>query len=298
MTDVFAAGGGLGAVSREAMEKESRRMVAPRHWREWSCMAVLLGLLLVPAAGRGAADSNNLFASPSQFLNTVRQDYEDLYLSPRHLIHLGIALGAGAVVANTNIDREIQEWYQSHVRTEGGNRVSDVAKVFGQGQYVIPVSVAAALLGDRLSADTGASPIGTWGERATRAYLTGGSALLVTQWLTGGSRPDEGSSHWRPFHDDNGVSGHAFVGAVPFLTAGRMCEENPLARYLLYAASTLPALSRVNDNAHYPSQAFLGWFLAWEATGSIARTDRNDRHISLAPALIGDAYGLALCIQW
>jgi hypothetical protein len=168
----------------------------------------------------------------------------------------------------------------------------------GTGQYVVPVSVAAALLGDRLSLDGGASPVSTWGARSLRAYLTAGPAMFVTQWLTGGSRPDEGSSHWRPFHDENGVSGHSFVGAVPFLTAARMCEDDPLVRYLLYAASALPALSRVNDNAHYPSQAFLGWFLAWEATGAIAQREHADQSVSLAPAVIGDAYGLALCIRW
>jgi len=122
--------------------------------------------------------------------------------------------------------------------------------------------------------------------------------LLATQWLTGGTRPDEGSSRGRPFHDDHGVSGHAFIGAVPFLTAGRMCAENPLARYLLYAASTRPTLSRINDNAHYPSQPFPGWFLAWEATGAIAQPEQGDRHISVAPAIIGDTCGLALCVRW
>ena len=273
-------------------------MIAPQHCREWSCIVALLGLLLTPPIGRGAQDSNNLFASPSQFLSTVKEDYEHLYLSPGRLLHLGAAFGAGAIMANTDIDRETQDWYQKRVRTDGGDQVSKIAKAFGEGQYLIPISVAAALLGDRLSPDTGTSPIGTWGERATRAYLTGGPAVLLTQWATGGSRPTEDDSHWRPFQDDNGVSGHAFIGAVPFLTAGRMCEENPLARYLLYAASALPALSRINDDAHYPSQAFLGWFLAWEATGAIAQTDRSDRHVSLAPIMTGNACGLALCVRW
>ncbi|MCX5644240.1 MAG: hypothetical protein NTZ17_06090 [Phycisphaerae bacterium] len=273
-------------------------MLTPRHCREWSCIVALLGLLLVPPVGRGAQDSNSLFASPSQFLDTVKQDYEDLYLSPGRLLPLGVAFGAGAIMANTDTDRKIQDWHHEHVRTDGGDQVSKIAKVFGEGQYLIPISVAAALFGDRLSPDTGTSLIGTWGERATRAYLTGGPAVLLTQWATGGSRPTEGASHWRPFQDDNGVSGHAFIGAVPFLTAGRMCEENPLARYLLYAASALPALSRINDDAHYTSQAFLGWFLAWEATGAIAQTDRSDRHVSLAPLMTGDTYGLALCVRW
>jgi membrane-associated phospholipid phosphatase len=285
-------------------------MIEPRHCRPWLAIVALWGLL-VPSMGRAAAEgpptqnsafgspvSNSLFASPSHFLDTIRQDYEDLYLSPSHLIRLGAAFGAGAIMANVNIDRETQEWYQDHLRTKAGDRVSDVAKVFGEGQYLIPVAVAAALLGDRLHFDEGISPVGTWGGRATRAYLTGGSALLATQWLTGGSRPAENDSHWRPFHDNDGVSGHAFIGAVPFLTAGRLCEENPLVRYLLYAASALPALSRINDNAHYPSQAFLGWFLAWEATGAIAQRERGDRRISIAPASMGDAYGLALCVRW
>lgn len=122
--------------------------------------------------------------------------------------------------------------------------------------------------------------------------------MLLMQWATGGSRPTEDDSHWRPFHDNNGVSGHAFIGAVPFLTAGRMGQDNRLARYLLYAASALPAWSRVNDNAHYPSQAFLGWFLAWEATGAVFQTDKGSRSVSLVPMITEDACGLALCIQW
>jgi hypothetical protein len=257
-----------------------------------------LGVLLAPRVGRGAEDSNSLFASPSQFLSTVEEDYEHLYLSPGRLLPLGVAFGAGAIMANTDTDRKIQDWYQTRVRTDGGDQASKVFKAFGEGLYLIPISVAAALLGDRLSPDTGTSPIGTWGERATRAYLAGGPTVLLTQWATGGSRPSEGDSHWRPFRDNNGVSGHAFIGGVPFLTAGRMCEENLPARYLLYAASALPALSRINDNDHYASQAFLGWFLAWEATGAIAQPDRSDRHVSLAPMMTGDACGLALCVRW
>jgi hypothetical protein len=273
-------------------------MMTPQRRCEWSCIVALLGLLLASSVGRGAQNDGDLFASPSQFLGTVKQDYEHLYLSPSRLLHLGAAFGAGAIMANTDIDRLIQDWYQTHIRTDGGDHASEVAKAFGEGQYLIPISVAAALLGDKLSSDTRTSPIGIWGERATRAYLTGSPAVLVTQWATGGSRPTEGSSRWQPFQDNNGVSGHAFIGAVPFLTAGRMCEENPLARYLLYAASALPALSRVNDNAHYTSQAFLGWFLAWEATGAIAQANQSDRHVSLAPLMTGDACGLALCVRW
>ena len=272
-------------------------MIMSQRRREWLFLVALFGLL-VPATGQAAADSNSLFASPSNFLNTLKQDYEDLYLSPDHLLHIGIAFGAGGIVANTKMDQNLQDWYQEHVRTEATNRVSDVGKILGTGQYVVPIALGAALLGDRLLPGDGTSPLGTWGERATRAYMTGTPALLLAQWVTGAPRPDEGSSHWRLFRDGHGISGHSFIGAVPFLTVAQMCEDNALARYLLYAASALPALSRINDDAHYPSQAFLGWFLAWEATSAIAQREKWNQHVSLEPAIIGDGYGLALCIRW
>jgi hypothetical protein len=231
-------------------------------------------------------------------LDTVKHDYENFYLSPERWIHFGLAFGAGAIMANTNMDGEVQDWYQQRIRSETTNRISDVGKILGTGQYVVPVCLGAALLGERLWQDEDGSPLGTWGGRAMRAYATGLPALFAAQWLTGPSRPDEGDSHWRPFHDGHGFSGHTFIGAVPFLTAARMCEDDPLARYLLYAASILPGLSRINDNQHYPSQVFLGWFLAWEATGAIAQTSLGDKHLSLEPTAIGDGYGLALTIRW
>jgi hypothetical protein len=273
-------------------------MSAVQYWGRGTFVVAVLGLLTVATVDLGAENSGGLFSSPSQFLGTVSEDYEHLYLSPERLVQFGVAFGAGAVMANTNMDGSIQDWFQGHVRSDSSDQVSKVAKVFGEGLYVIPVSLVAAVLGDRLSEEGETSLIGTWGQRASRAYLAGGPLLLLSQWATGGSRPNEDDSHWRPFHDNNGVSGHAFIGAVPFLTAGRMCEDNPLARYLLYAASALPALSRVNDNAHYSSQAFLGWFIAWEATSAVVQTDRSDRHVSLAPMITDDAWGLALCIRW
>ncbi len=66
------------------------------------------------------------------------------------------------------------------------------------------------------------------GVYASRAYLVGAPAMLLMQNVTGGSRPEEmdHGSKWDPFHDDNGVSGHAFMGAVPFLTLANMYDDN------------------------------------------------------------------------
>jgi hypothetical protein len=275
-------------------------MVAVRRRWRWPIIAAVIGMLVVPAVGRETEDSDNLFSNPSHFIDTVKEDYKQLYLKPHRLIQLGVAFGVGGIMANTNSDGDMQDWYQEHIRSDRTDRASKVAKIFGNSWYVMPVSVAAAVWGDKFSAEGETSPITTWGERSTRAYFDGGPFMLLMQWTTGASRPSEDDSHWRPFHNNHDVSGHAFVGAVPFLTAGRMCEDNTLVRYLLYAVSTLPALSRINDNAHYPSHAFLGWFLAWEATDVVARTHNNKQHVLLAPTpmMTADGWGLEWYIRW
>ncbi len=77
-----------------------------------------------------------------------------------------------------------------------------------------------------------------------------------------------------------------------------MCKDNRLARHTLYAASTLPLLSRINDDSHYPSQALLGWFLAWESTGAVSSVSNKDRLAALVPMVTRDGYGVSLCLQW
>ncbi len=272
-------------------------MTGPQRCPRWPSIAIL-GLLSSLSVGWGAENRSVLFESREQFLGTMKQDYSHLYLSHDRLLRLGAAFGVGAVMTNTDMDGNFQDWYQRRVRTDTGDDLSSFAKVFGEGKYLIPISLAAALVGDKLSPNIETLPVGAWGERTFRAYLAGVPALLLTQYLTGGSRPTEGDSRWSPFSDNNGVSGHAFIGAVPFVTAARMCKHNRLARYALYVASALPALSRVNDDAHYASQAFLGWFLAWEATGAITQTDRSKRPVSLAPLVTNNGCGLSLCILW
>ncbi len=100
--------------------------------------------------------------------------------------------------------------------------------------------------------------------------------MLAMQRLIGASRPGEApsESHWEPFLDDNGVSGHSFMGAVPFITAAQM-TQNPWLRGGLYVGSGMAGLSRVNDNRHYASQVVLGWWMAYIAARSVNRTENG-----------------------
>ncbi|MDY0166212.1 MAG: phosphatase PAP2 family protein [Thermoguttaceae bacterium] len=115
------------------------------------------------------------------------------------------------------------------------------------------------------------------------------------QFLLGASRPGETDyrSQWKPFDDTNAVSGHAFIGAVPFLTAAEM-TENLAARAFLYVGSACTAWSRVNDDAHYLSQVILGWYMAYLACRSVEATGEDMQTLSLVPLAGPELSGLGL----
>ena len=138
--------------------------------------------------------------------------------------------------------------------------------------------------------------IGLWSRRSLRAYLSVW-CRVSTQILTGASRPNENrGSDWRPFDDNNGTSGHAFIGGVPFFTAAMM-TENKLARYAWYGAGSLVGLSRFNDGKHYMSQVILGWVIAYESARTIADVEQN-REITWRLLPLGDGAMLSMNARW
>ena len=81
--------------------------------------------------------------------------------------------------------------------------------------------------------------------------------------------------------------------SVPFLAAGKM-SHNPWAKAAWYGVSVLPALSRVNDDRHYFSQVFLGWYIAWLATNAVDDSIQRPRNFRVAPTWSPSGPGLML----
>lgn len=79
-------------------------------------------------------------------------------------------------------------------------------------------------------------------------------------------------------NDSNGVDRHAFIDSVPFLTIAYINNNNALIKYSAYIASTLAAVSRINDNQHYLPQAILGWYLGWKSVDSICTADSKKKY--------------------
>jgi hypothetical protein len=232
--------------------------------------------------------------------NTLSDDYMEFY-SRNRLKRMGLVFASGAIIANSNIDEYIQKKYQTNIRSSTTDDIADVVKDFGEYKYLIPVTVAAALI-DNVFEDTAYNrTVGRWGKRMMRSYLVGTPLLLTLQPIIGASRPSEGmGSNWHPFSFDdvNGISTHAFIGAVPFLTMAGMSDDNLYLKSFFYLASTACAWSRINDNAHYFSQAALGWYLAWESTDAILDRENEEKKLTVRPMFLGDGYGISINMQW
>jgi hypothetical protein len=230
----------------------------------------------------------------------VVEDYRNFY-SCESLTCITAAFGAGALMANTGFDTTMQNAWQQGVRpTDVGTFFSD-CKVLGEGKYALPIFGAAALTGVVLEGQPAGDIVGEWGSRSLRIFVVGAPPVYVLQMATGASRPGESSagSDWHFWNDNNGVSGHAFVGAIPFLAAAEMVE-NPLAKGTLYVCSTFVGFSRMTDNAHYPSQIFLGWYLAWASSMAVSRTETHfaGMEVRVVPLPIADMGGLAVEAKW
>lgn len=224
----------------------------------------------------------------------IRSDYRNYYccVTMRDLC-LGVA--GGAVLANTSLDADFQGWYQRDVRSSGTDDFAAFWKVFGEGWIFVPAYAGLALVGGVFEDRPLVGGVGEFGDRVTRGYLVGVPPMVLMQYLLGGSRPGESGvgSQWKPFADTNGVSGHAFMGAVPFITAAKMCQ-NPWMKATLYTFSTLPAWSRINDDTHYLSQACLGWWMAYLACRAVDDTEHADRCFTFTPLIAPQMTGLAM----
>ncbi|WP_339733833.1 phosphatase PAP2 family protein [uncultured Gimesia sp.] len=231
----------------------------------------------------------------------VKADHVNYY-SQESLTWLAGGFGVGAIMANTSLDGGIQNHFQSSVHSASSDEWLHglhAQKELGNGRYTLPLFAAAWAAGALFEKIPLVNATGEWGERSIRAIIVGTPPMLAMQYVTGASRPGEttANANWKPFQDNNGVSGHSFMGAIPFLAAAKMTDK-PLLKLVFYAGSTLAPLSRVNDNRHYPSQVFLGWWMAWIATNAVDATQNADRNWSVFPISYSGGTGIAFEYRW
>jgi hypothetical protein len=241
-------------------------------------------LLLLPLFSVCRAEE---ILSAGRAVDIVKTDFGNFYLDRPNQIRLGIGIAVHGLFANTNMDRYIRDRYQENIRSDGTDRAAKIARVPGEVLVAMPVYIGIYGAGGLLPNPT----IRDWAQKSFRATVVGAPALAFLALAIGSDRPTDGDSKWRPFHGSHGVSGHAFFGGVPFITAAKM-TENPYHKGVFYGLSTFAGLSRINDDLHYFSQAALGWYLAYLSCDVVLNTDKGRKgktDIAFVPVGMGFA---------
>ena len=188
------------------------------------------------------------------------------FYAPRNLVRLGLGFLLGAVLANSPIDQWLTDAYRQNVHSDSPAASSSRwwTKQMGEKHTVIIAPIAAMAIGILAPANPVAATVGTWGVQFSRTFLVAAPVTYGVSWALGGDRPkNEHGSQWQSWRlKQYGISGHAMAGAIPFLVMAGM-TANPVAQTTLYVCSGLTAWSRVDSQSHYPSQVFLGWWLAF-----------------------------------
>ena len=232
----------------------------------------------------------------SDQLRRLKEDYKTFYLGP-NLLYVGIAVAVAAPIANTRADHAIRNWYQNQAgqgRSAGADNTADVFKQFGEYKYAIPLYFLMSFSEHVCPDMPMMSPISDFGNRSLRALAVGAPAVGILQIGLGSGRPFTEDSNWSPLRHSNGVSGHAFVGAVPFLTAASMTESRAL-QALLIAGSLAPAWSRIHTDDHYFSQVLLGWSIAYLSVQTVNQTESR---FHIVPIEIPNGMGMGVVMQY
>jgi membrane-associated phospholipid phosphatase len=253
-------------------------------------IGLVLAVWLLPLGHRCIAEDNGAI---SRGIEAVKTDFGNFYLDRANLTNLGIGVAGAAVFANTGMDRYIRNKYQNDLRSKDTDEATKIFNISGTALVLVTVPVYIGTYGAGMLLHN--STMEEWAQKSFRATLVGGPALLFLATATGADRPTEGNSHWKPFQNIHGVSGHAYIGGIPFITAAKM-SENPYQKAIFYGLSTVTGLSRINDDKHYFSQVAMGWYLAYLSCAAVEKgNDRQEGrvHVQLAPV----PKGIAITVQ-
>jgi membrane-associated phospholipid phosphatase len=206
-------------------------------------------------------------------------------------------------LANTTVDQEFRDWFQDNVATSPDTW--KFAKLMGE-PWIVPAFLLAVWAIDEWAPRYGffrerlwTPELGYWSRQSIRAMLVGAPVVFSLQYIIGSSRPGEApyGSEWRPFADNNGVSGHAFVGAVPFLVAAQRADHW-FWKATFFAGSGLAGYSRINDDAHYLSQVLLGWSIAYLSVEATRWTEGSQVQYRIVPLTIDGEVGIGVEMRY
>ncbi len=127
-------------------------------------------------------------SGPVRLVRRLWNDQLNFY-APDSLLVLGIGLGVGAAVANTQLDGDIQRHLQSslhHANSDDWLEGLHANKELGDGRFTLPIYASAWAIGSLFPDAPLANGSRIWGGRTIRGFLVGAPPVLLLQRVTGG----------------------------------------------------------------------------------------------------------------
>jgi hypothetical protein len=206
----------------------------------------------------------------------------------------------GTAVVLFTVDENIQTWVQEHKNAATG-RLSDNAKKIGT--LSVPSLAALGLYG-YLAKDGKAKKTFLL---SVESFLVTGAFVQTLKRSTGRHRPFTGDSHdtWsgaRLSGKNEHLSFPSGDASSAFAIASVIASEydNRFVPPLVYTASTLIALSRVHNNAHWSSDVFVGSAIGYFTGKAIVASHRGGdlQRVSVAPILEGRERGVMVTYRF
>lgn len=219
----------------------------------------------------------------SYFLLGLKNDFVGVLSSPARwrnndLLRFSVVVGGGLLLYV--LDEDIQTKVQDH-RAGSTENISRSISDLGHGLFIGGLALslyAAGEIADNYSfRKTGLLCLESW--------LTAGVLSLCLKTVMGRARPytGKGAMVFNPF--SSGSANHSFPSghAVSAFAAASVIADqtdNMFLDVLSYSLATAVALSRIYNNQHWASDAFIGSALGYFVGKKICRLNRNNNNKS------------------
>ena len=208
-----------------------------------------------------------------------------------------VAGGTGMFIA---LDEEINSAFKNN-RSIYTEKLMDIFEPFGNGAFTVPALATVYFLSHFHE-----------NEKAKRTALIATESLFITSLYTtvlkfafGRARPhnastshDDSHTHFDGFSKNHNSfpSGHTATAFAIATVVANEYEETPYIKPLSYGIATLTGLSRINYEAHWASDVFLGAALGYFTAKTLLRLHNNKKgqHFTIYPRADSRGGGIVL----
>ena len=214
---------------------------------------------------------------------------------------LKATLIAGVTAGLYAFDQDITDWMQDN-RSDGSNKRSDIFEFFGNKKVILP-SLGAVYIFGHAAQNSKIRRVSLLG---LESFSLAGLFSETIKFVSHRHRPltGDGKNAWDgPRFSTSNLSfpsGHATSAFAIATVIATEYKENPYLPVLAYGISTLTALSRLHDNAHWASDVFLGSAIGYFTAKTILALHRENKtkNITLLPRFNGKEGHLAISYKF